>query len=274
MADQLLGIAPYMGTEPYLYFAFASADARRAARILDMLAARGFRVWYAIGTAGSAEALLRRSERALAASLTMVYLSDAAVGDHDLKSALLVNQKNGRPILCLDPDGTDRRLAMGLREDIPHLGLYGLRSENSLEEALIRADGVTQELLGEPVQARRSALAGRLAAVLSLLAVGMLLLTFVGGRFLARRAPTETDTLVFTDPVLLTAAREAVGGGALTEESTARVTRLRLTAVPDSWDDLGLMPSLEVLELPQSAAMQCDSFPDGVRILLTGGDGS
>ena len=271
MPGPLSATPAYEGDEPYVYFAFAETDARRVRPILRVLYARGFRVWYVLGPAGSAQAVLRRSERASSAALTIVYLSDAAVGDRDLKSALLVNQKNERPILCLDPDGTDRRLAMGLREDIPHLGLYANRGD-ALEEALIRAEGVTQELMGQPVQLRSGFSVGKLSAVLALLAAGMLLFTIYGGRYLSRSASADADTISFSDPIVMAAARQAVGGGALTEESAAAVTILRLDSLPESWEDLALLPALEAMELPQDALIGSAPLPGGYRILLSGGE--
>ena len=272
MRKAILSFPSYEGAEPYIYFAFAAADGRRIRHILETLLARGFRVWYTLGPAGGAGELLRRQERAAAASLTMVYLSGEAVKDRELKSALLVNQKNARPILCLDPDGTDRRLAMGLREDIPHLPLYEYRRQAALEEALIRADGVTQELVGMPAGIRRGRGAERLAVLFTMLAAGLLLFTYLGGRFWAPRATEAVDTLLFSDPIVSAAVREAAGGGALTEESVAPISLLRLSAAPESWADLELLPALETIELPQTAALECSTFPRGVRILLTGGN--
>ena len=112
---------PYEGEEPYLYYAFADADAKRVWPLMRLLLARGCRVWYAAGKAGSAEELLRRQKRASGAALTLVWLTDAARGDADLKSALLTNQSAGRPILCLDADEGDGGLSMGLYESTPHL---------------------------------------------------------------------------------------------------------------------------------------------------------
>ena len=115
---------PYEGEEPYLYFAFADADEKKVWKYLRPLLERGCRVWYRFGPAGGAERLLHDPERSSGAALTLLFLTDAACADKDTKSNVLVNQKYGRPILCLDPDGTDRRLRMGLREDVPHVPLY------------------------------------------------------------------------------------------------------------------------------------------------------
>ena len=122
-------IPPYEGDQPYLYLAFAEEDSGRVWKLLQPLLARGCRVWYCVGPAGSAEELLYRQERCEKAGLTVVYLTDALCVDRDSKSAVLVNQKYNRPILCLDPDEKDRRLDMNLRETVPHVSLYQLPSE-------------------------------------------------------------------------------------------------------------------------------------------------
>ena len=74
-------IPPYEGNQPYLYLAFAEEDSRRVWKLLRPLLARGCRVWYAAGAAGSPEELLRRQERAGNATLTAVYLSRAVTED-------------------------------------------------------------------------------------------------------------------------------------------------------------------------------------------------
>ena len=273
MKSLLRSYPPYEGAEPYVYFAFAPADARRAGTLLRLLFSRGFRVWYCLGPAGSAEELLRRQSRAGNAALTMVYLSDDAASEKDLKSAVLVNQREARAILCLDPDGSDRRLAMGLREDVPHLGLYEFRGRAALEAALIRAEGVTQELVGEPVRTGQGSLAVRLAAVFTLLAAAMLLLSFFGARFFGQDRVPE-DTVVFDDPVVRAAVSQAVGGRALTEDRVASVALLRFSSLPESWDDLALLPALETLELSQRAVMAAETLPEGYRIVLSGGETS
>ena len=140
---------PYEGEEPYLYFAFADADEKKVWNYLRPLLERGCRVWYRFGPAGGAERLLHDQERSSGAALTLLFLTDAACADKDTKSNVLVNQKYGRPILCLDPDGTDRRLRMGLREDVPHVPLYSLRGGGEIEDAVIHAEGFSQDIIGE-----------------------------------------------------------------------------------------------------------------------------
>ena len=96
MKDWRKQAPPYEGTEPYLYLAFADADAGRIGGLVRLLLKRGLRVWYSTGPAGSADELLRRQQRALGAEMTVVYLTDAMTQDQDGKASILVNQKNGR----------------------------------------------------------------------------------------------------------------------------------------------------------------------------------
>ena len=166
MKDWRKQAPPYEGTEPYLYLAFADADAGRIGGLVRLLLKRGLRLWYSTGPAGSADELLRRQQRALGAEMTVVYLTDAMTQDQDGKASILVNQKNGRKILCIDRDAADRALTMGLHESVPHLPAWQYPKTEDLEEALIRSDGFTQEMFGEPVLIRRSGLTGRLTAVL------------------------------------------------------------------------------------------------------------
>ena len=254
---------PYEGEEPYLYCAFADADAKRVWPLVRLLLTRGCRVWYAAGRAGSAEELLRRQRRASGAALTLLWLTDAARGDADLKSALLANQSEGRPILCLDADEGDGGLSMGLYESTPHLSARASVRPAELEEQLIRAPGFTQEMLGEPQTVRRGG-AGRIAPALLALAV----LLLAGAFFMARSLRPE-DSLMIRDSVLREAVRSAVGGGIISEENVAELTFLRFDSLPESWDELSLLPALEKIELPQSAVRD-GPLPDGDYVLVLG----
>ena len=263
---------PYEGSEPYLYFAFAEADSAKAWQIMRILLERGCRVWYGSGPSGSADELLRRQKRAAGADLTLLYLTDAACADKDTKSNILVNQKNGKTILCLDPDGADRRLSMGLHETAPHLPLYRLGSEEEVENALIRAEGFSQELLGEPVKVERDSPVGKLTALFCALAVLLALVSFIGFRYLHWFRPEVRDEVQFTDPVILAAVRDAARGGAITEELTSEITVLRLSALPESWVELEKLPALKTVTLPQQALLGGGALPDGdVTVELSGG---
>ena len=266
MKNWMKKIPPYGGDEPYLYFAFAEPDAGKVWKILRPLLERGCRVWYSYGSAGSAEELLRRQERSMGAALTAVYLTDAAIADKEAKSDVLVNQKNDRPILCLDPDGKDRRLAMGLREDIPHVPARGPEAEG----AILRAEGFSQDMLGEPVKIG-GGLVKKLTIALCLLAAALALAAFAGGWYLRSHPMEPADGVVISDSVLLAAAREAARGP-LTEEAAEKITVLRLEAMPQSWEELSLLPALERISLPQSALAEGGDLPEGDYVIeLRGG---
>ena len=263
---------PYEGSEPYLYFAFAEADSAKAWQIMRILLERGCRVWYGSGPSGNADELLRRQERAEDANLTLLYLTDAACADKDTKSNILVNQKNGKHILCLDPDGADRRLSMGLYETVPHLPLYRLKSRKEIENAVIRAEGFSQEILGEPVRVEGGGSLGKLTALFCVLAVLLALASFIGGRYLRWFQPEVPDEVPFTDPVILSAVRNAARGGAITEDLVSEITVLRLSGMPESWEELEKLPALTTVTLPQQALLEEGTLPNGdSTVELTGG---
>ncbi|MBO6055120.1 MAG: hypothetical protein J6P31_06320 [Oscillospiraceae bacterium] len=276
MSRNHLPTPPYEGSEPYLYFAFAKTDSDRAWKYMRPLLERGCRIWYCLGNAGSSDELVHRQNRASGASLTLVLLTDAIVGDQDTKTFVLVNQKQGGPILCLDTDGTDRRLSMSLREEIPVLSLRGLRGSNAFENAVVHSEGFSQELLGNPVRTR-SNLTGRIAAAFLILAV-LFTAGVLSARYWIPPEPAEqtelpSDSIVFADPVLLASVRDAVGGGLITEESISGIRVLRLNQLPSSWEELDLIPNLETLEISQSAIDRSSALPpDHYLIVLTGGD--
>ena len=276
MKDWRKQAPPYEGEEPYLYLAFADADAGKLGELVRLLKKRGLRIWYSTGPAGSAEELLRRQQRALGAEMTVVYLTDAMTQDQDGKASVLVNQKNGRKILCLGRDETDRALTMGLHESVPHLAAWKYSKTEDLEEALIRSDGFTQEMFGEPVLLEKGGMTGRLTALLCTLAVLLVLGSFLGLRVFHWFQPEiPQDEVVLADETIRGAVRAAVGGGVLTEENTAAIEELRLDSLPSSWEDLEKLPGLQRIALPQEAVMTAESLPDGnLVVVLTGGDAS
>jgi len=261
-------IPPYEGTEPYLYLAFSEADTKAVRKLLIPLVTRGCRVWYCTGTAGSAEALLHRQERSAGAALTVLYMTDAACADTNTKSNVLVNQKYDRPILCLDPDGKDRRLTMGLRETVPHVPLYKC---NNIEEqilAILHGEGFSQQLLGSPMVVKDRGIVSRLSAVLCTLA---LLMVFASVAF-AHLQPKQEDTVLFGDPVIYTAVKDALGGAALTEELVSQIICLDLDAAPENWEDLAQLPGLERIIIPQQYVLDGCPLPEGnYTIELSGG---
>lgn len=267
-------IPPYEGDQPYLYLAFAEEDSGRVRKLLRPLLARGCRVWYCVGPAGSAEELLHRQERCEKAALTVVYLTDALCADRDCKSAVLVNQKFNRPILCLDPDEKDRRLAMNLRETIPHVPLY-LLSEAEWESAVLHAEGFSQDMLGDSIKMEDDGVIKKLTLLFCTLALLLAAVSFAGFRFLGWSSQSSRDELEIRDPVIQAAVRQAVGGGAITEKRACEITVLRFREMPENWEELALLPSLERIELPQRALLDGGELPEGDYVIeLSGGDGA
>ena len=267
-------IPPYEGDQPYLYLAFAEEDSGRVRKLLRPLLARGCRVWYCVGPAGSAEELLHRQERCEKAALTVVYLTDALCADRDCKSAVLVNQKFNRPILCLDPDEKDRRLAMNLRETIPHVPLY-LLSEAEWESAVLHAEGFSQDMLGDSIKMEDDGVIKKLTLLFCTLALLLAAVSFAGFRFLGWSSQSSRDELEIRDPVIQAAVRQAVGGGAITEESVSELTFLRFRELPESWEELKLLPRLQRIELPQRSLLDGGALPEGGWVIeLSGGDGA
>lgn len=265
---------PYEGKEPYLYLAFSDADRGKVWEILRLLLERGCRVWYPWGPANSPEEVLRRQKRYQGAALTLVYLSDEACKDPNTKSNVLVNQNEGSPILCLDPDGKDRRLAMGLKETVPHIPLYKLKSVEEREEAILHAEGFSQELLGEPIQVKEgSSGLQKLSLVITALAVIMVVFLFLGIKEAASSQTAVQDQVTISDPVIESAVREAAGGGALTEEAVNAITVISLEGMPESWEDLNVLPALEEIRIPQESLLGEEPLPEGdYTIRLLGGD--
>lgn len=276
MNRNYLPVPPYEGEEPYLFFAFAKRDTDKAWKYMRPLLERGCRIWYCLDNAGSSVELLRRQNRASEASLTLVLLTDAIVSDQDSKTFVLVNQKQNRPILCLDTDGADRRLSMSLREEVPVLSLRTLKEPNAYENAVIHSEGFSQDLLGDPVHTR-SNLTGRVAAAFLILAL-LFGAGILSARHWIRPEPAEqaelpSDSVLFEDPVLVASIRAALGGGLITEESLSEIHVLRLDELPSSWDELDLLSNLETLEINQSAIEPSSSLPfDRFQIVLIGGE--
>ena len=267
-------IPPYEGDQPYLYLAFAEEDSGRVWKLLQPLLARGCRVWYCVGPAGSAEELLYRQERCEKAGLTVVYLTDALCVDRDSKSAVLVNQKYNRPILCLDPDEKDRRLDMNLRETVPHVSLYQLPSEE-WESAVLHAEGFSQAMLGEPIRIENDGVMKKLTLTFCALALLLAVVSFAGFRVFGWFSPAARDEVDIRDPAIRFAVRQAVGGGAITEERANEVSFLRFRELPESWEELELLPHLQRIELPQLSLLDGGELPDGDWIVeLSGADGA
>ena len=265
------------GNKPYLFLCASKADDRRIRTLLVRLVRRGVRVWVSDGGAKTAQALRDQNERMLGATLVAVYLSEAFRTDLEAKSRALVCQANGLPLLCLNMDGGDSGLSLGFRHDTPSLPLKGAAADE-IEDALLHADGFTQELIGEPVPVggdwvRYLAIAA--AALAALVLIGTLLIGFLKPKDTAE--PEVLDTVTVSDPTLSDALHAAIGG-AITEEALNAVTELTFSKLPDDLSELSLLPNLSRIMLDQASAFanrdRIPALADAYELILIGGDGS
>ena len=269
---------PYAGNEPYLYLCFPEASGKKVKTLLRRLYRRGVRVWY--GTEASADRSAREAMngRMLGASLTVVYLDEAFRGDPAAKSRLLACQRSGQRIVCLNTDGGDSGLSIGLHADAEEIQLGRNDGAEAAEQALLRARGFSQTLIGEPIL-KKSSPVKRIAVLL--IAAALLLAACGALIWLLRREkpipPEEADTVAFSDAAVREAVRSALGGGVITEERLSDVVSLKLPgdALPDTLSDLLLLPALETVVLSQSAAKDVPDRPElaGYTIELYGGAG-
>ena len=265
---------PYAGTEPYLHLCFSDADAKRVRPLLHRLYLRGVRVWYACSDETDRTARRLREERMLGAAVTVLFLTDAFRRDRRAKGDMLVCQNAGRPILCLNTDGGDGGLSIGLHPSTPEAAFSRQSRAADWEAAILRADGFTQSLIGEPQKPPVDVL--RIVAW-SMTALA-LLLALAGVWWWTQRKPTPppepVDTVAFADETVREAVRAALGGGVLTEERLLEVTTLSFPdALPEDVSDLSRLPSLTRIELTQSAALSLDAHPEltAYTLVLIGG---
>ncbi|MBR0040864.1 MAG: hypothetical protein IJP64_05745 [Oscillospiraceae bacterium] len=262
----------YMGEDPYLFFCFSDADAARVRPLIERMAARGTRVWYSLGKPRGLDERRVRESRMSGAALVVAYLSAAAREDTDFKNAGLYCRDRGLPILCIDADGDVSALSFGFTEGVQHISRRVYRKASALEEALVRCEGFSQELIGEGRRVPPPYV--KIAAVLAVVSVLALALVLLGGRAFGRIAPTaeQNDTVRIEDAALRAAVRTAVGGGAITEENIEGVEALRLKELPTDGEELALLSSLTRVEIPQELAPDALWLLDeGYTVVLYGG---
>lgn len=256
---------PYVGSDPYLHLCFSDRDTDAVRPLVALLYERGVRLWYATGKSARTDVLALRNERADHAALTVLYLSEAARADTDVKDVVLYCQEQGLPMACIDADEGDHGLSVGLTRAVPHVPAWQMSSAEEVEEALVHVDGFVQELVGlrpEPYQDPLKKLALALAALaLTALLAGLGCAWYTG--LLAPASHHPGDTAVLASADLLAAARRAQGGGAVTDESLLHITVLRLHEVPGSLDDLAPFTALRCVELPQNLASEAKLLLDG-----------
>lgn len=268
-------IPPYAGNQPYLYFCFSDEDQNRVRPLLERLFRRGVRIWYKTGDAGNAEKQRSDEARMRGASLVLLYLSDAFRYDVGVKSHAMACCLHKQPLLCLNTDNGDSGLSIGLPSDLPTLPFKKATPEE-MENAILRADGFSQDLLGPPQKPGSNwvrTLAVTVAVVAALLLCSALLYAFL--RPHDGSAPQPEDTVFFSDPALTAAVRRIVDGP-ITEESLNGVTSLSFDALPEDISGLSCLPNLTRIELPQNAVLdapeQVLTLTDSYEIVLIGGD--
>lgn len=266
---------PYEGDEPYLYLCFDEADAGRVRPLLAALYKRGCRVWYSMGKAADAKRIERRSARIRHASLLLLYLTPDAANDEAMKSMLGYYQEFGGPVISVEaaPSSELGGLSYVLAERAQRVRAYDLPDTETLLAAILRTDGFSQTLMGEPGNENPYRLR-RVALTLFALALAVLAATFFYGRssgWFSAEPPMPADTVTISDEVIRQAARDAIspyGNAALTQESLDGVATLRLNGVPASYDALALFPALTRLEIPQAAVSGASALLDGAEYTI------
>ena len=88
-------------------------------------------------------------------------------------------------------------------------------------------------------------------------------ISFAGYKYFARSLGEIHDEVVISDQVLRSALRKAANGGVITEDLLSQITYLELDGMPESWDDISLLPSLDRISVPQNALLEGGALPDG-----------
>ena len=270
---------PYEGTEPYIHLCFSDRDERKVRPLLRRLLLRGCRVWYCVGYAPDRAGETARRRRMLEAGLTVLYLTDNARQDTELKNYLLACQIAHRPILVLNTDGGDSGLSLGLTGKFASVAPGPGASD--LVDAIFHNPNFSQTYLGDPLPINDRLWLRRISILLIVLA---LLLAAGAGAYLylyppvpqAQEGILPEDTLAIEDPILRDAVRAAVGGGPITEEAAAALDTLYLSQMPEDVSELSLLPRLATLRLSQEAAQAAPEHPalyDSYTLIVTGGDG-
>ena len=267
---------PYMGEEPYIHLCFSDKDERKVQPLLRRLLLRGCRVWYCLGEVRDRNSQNARDERMLKAGLTVLFLTDAARQDTQLKTRLLVCQTNRQPILILNTDGKDSGLSTGITKAAVVHVLGG--SAGDAVDAILHGQGFSQLFLGDPQPVYDHLLLRRISAALVLLS---LLLMAGGGIYIYLHPPEPApkplpqDTVTIEDEALRSAVRSTIGGGAITEEALLEIRVLSLAQLPENEEELALLPSLTALILSQEAAQAAPEHPslyDSYTLIVAGGD--
>ena len=269
---------PYMGDEPYIYLCFSKASKNKVLGLLYRLGLRGVRVWYCEEISSDPAQLKKDEEKVHNAAITVVFLDNAFRKDVRVKNRLLDIQDREQKILCLNTDGGDGGLSIGLHPDVPEVKLRGLSKSKDAENAILRTEAFSHELIGEPVESVNNyiKIITRRAVIVSACFVALFVSLFFVHRFMNKEVDiTANDTVTFSDETIRETVRTALGGGALTGERLAEIDTLYLEgdAIPSDLSDIDLLPSLKTVIISQKAVPGLDDHPelDGFEIELFGG---
>ncbi len=273
---------PYAGDKPYMHLCFSEDSVRKVAPLLRRLRERGVRVWYRSGYNADAQALKNASDRMMNAKLTVIFLDEALRNDPDAKSRLMLCQQSEQKLICLNTDGGDSGLSISIDPEKLRSGLFRVTGSESAENALIRAEGFSQDLIGTPVIKKRRLIwivtGILLALAVATLAIGAAKVLLRPNEPQSQAAPLEElpkDTVDISDDVIREAIRDELNGAALTPESLRAVTSLRIPSekLPEDLSALKELPSLETIEITQSAALEVQDRTElsDYRIELFGG---
>lgn len=264
---------PYAGSDPYLYFCFAERDRETVFPLLEQLFLRGCRIWYSPENTADIGKLNHQQERINNASLVVAYLSENARIDERIKASLLYCQQT-KPVICIDTDDGDNELVFGLTASARHVDGKKGRNIGEVEADLIREEGFSQELIGDPVRNTGSGRKGLTVALITAAAVAAAVMTLQIGRQQLGWFPTPSpppsvsaaaetlapsvmpDTVSFDDEELTETLRETLGGGQITEERLGEIKELILKKAGGNLSFLDQLPNLETLKVPQSLAAE------------------
>ena len=246
---------PYMGDEPYVYFAFASSEAKEAERILAGLYNRGVRVWYCLGPGKTLRESDEQTVRIRNASMLLIYISSTGDKDDFFTANIGYFLNLGKPALLLASDRfTGGGMAFLLNSRLARLTMSDRQDIDALCGDILRSDGFSMDLIGEPQQRSRSAARTVTLAVFAVLAALIAVFAIGVSRHWFREAPSRLDTITVTDAAIEKAARYALspdGYAALTEESVSSIRRLSLDTLPAEESELVLFENLETVAVPQ-----------------------
>ena len=253
---------PYDGKDPYVYLSFRDEDKGRVRPFLKRLYQRGVRVGYATGKVtglDEAEKVMNRIKQAdcFVACTTKDCIKDTSFKDRVIYVEGLPEKK--LVVLEMDELTESDYLGLGISKGAQKIDGKNDSSGEKSEDAILHAEGFTTKMIGEPPVPPPPPWA-------KIITIFMIVLAVAASGFLAYRIVTAEpkDAVVISDPVVRTTVRETVSDNKktpLTEENVATVTELVFTEVPESFEELALLPNLEKITIPQSGMSKLSDSP-------------